>query len=81
MAQIFLYFASCFVLVSPAVIELDSGWRLESSEKLADGISGARLSRGDYDASSWLELQHFPSTVYNSNWILAVQLIKFVLKT
>ena len=43
-------------------VEISAGWSLASSVALS-GAGGAAISRGDYDASGWLELQHFPSTV------------------
>jgi exo-1,4-beta-D-glucosaminidase len=43
--------------------ELISDWRLASSATLAAGVSGVEISKGSFDASGWLQLNHFPATV------------------
>ena len=54
---------SCLCAVAAASsVELDTGWRLASSSSL-DGASGADISEASFDASSWLPLQAFPTTV------------------
>ena len=63
MAQVLLFASLHILLASVATTDLDDGWRLASSENLGADITGAHISRGDYNASSWLELRHFPTTV------------------
>ena len=62
MAQVFLLARSIW-LASGTTTDLNNDWRLVSSEKLGADITGADISRGDYNASSWLELRQFPTTV------------------
>jgi hypothetical protein len=45
-----------------AASDLTMGWRLTSSATLG-GATGVDVSRGSYDASGWLKLGHFPTTV------------------
>ena len=41
----------------------EAGWRLESSAKLSRGGDGATISSGAFNASGWMALDSFPSTV------------------
>ena len=42
--------------------DITAGWRLASSTDLSGG-GGSVYSLDSYNASSWLALEHFPSTV------------------
>ena len=59
----FLQLLVCVAHAHGSTVELETGWRLASSEQLPAGVSGAEISRPSFDDSTWLLLHHFPSTV------------------